>query len=376
MAKKIPSTILIVDDEDLFRESLIEAAGLHDASWTLYGAPNGKVALEILDQHPIDLLVTDLRMPVLDGFELLAAVSERPQMPHIFVVSAHATPETRSKVSRLGSLACISKPVDLPKLFSYMGKALKTPRSAVDGLTLSGFAQLLEIERKTCLLRAWRGTRTADLLFRNGELVDASLEDKHGQDAALEILTWSHAHLEVLPAIDDDQERTIDEPLSWLLLESARLLDERSAAAPPAKSKTKSGASPVAPAAAGPPSAALRAPLEAIMQLDGAIGAALADVESGLALAAVGGSSELNVEVAAASNSAFVRTKRDLLRKLEIEDSLEDIVVMLTTQIHIMRPLPSQPTVFLYAVFERGGTTLALARLGLREIEPTLQSGA
>ncbi|MCL0184794.1 hypothetical protein M2T59_31760, partial [Klebsiella pneumoniae] len=87
---------------------------------------------------------------------------------------------------------------------------------------------------------------------------------------------------------------------------------------------------------------ALRAPLDAILRLDGAIGAAVADIETGLTIAAAGGSSEINVEVAAASNSAFVRTKRDLLRKLEIDDTLEDIVVILTTQIHILRPLPNQ----------------------------------
>lgn len=370
MAKKNNASILIVDDEDLFRESLIEAAGLHNPSWNLHGAEHGAAALDILDRYPIDLLVTDLRMPVLDGFELLAAVSERPQLPHIFVVSAHVTPESRGNLARLGTLACISKPVDVPKLLSYFGRALATPRSTVDGLTLSGFAQLLEIERKTCLLRAWRGTRTADLLFRKGELVDASLEDLRGLAAAMEVLTWSRSHLEVLPAIEDDLPRTIEEPLSWLLLESARLLDERQAVS--VTPRRPRAPEPVAAAKPSPAPDPMRLALEAIVQLEGAVGAALADLDSGITVAAVGGSPDLDVEVAAAANAAFVRAKRAVLNQVCPEDQLEDIVVLLTTQIHVIRPLPRHVSAFLYVAFERSGTTLALARLGLRELEPKL----
>ncbi len=371
MAKKNSASILIVDDEDLFRESLIEAAGLHDPSWTLYGAEHGAGALDILDRCPIDLLVTDLRMPVMDGFELLAAVSERPQLPHIFVVSAHMTPESRGKLARLGSLACISKPVDVPKLLSYFTKALGTRRSAVDGLTLSGFAQLLEIERKTCLLRAWRGARTADLLFRKGELVDASLDDLRGLAAAMEVLTWSRAHLEVLPSIEDNFSRTIEEPLSWLLLESARLLDERHAA-PGTPTKQRRQEAP-ATARTEPAPNALQLALQAIMHLDGALGVALADLESGLTVAAVGGAPDLDVEVAAAANATFVRAKRAVLEQLGLDDRLEDIVVILTSQIHVIRPLPRHDSAFLYVAFDRSGTTLALAQLGLRALEAQLE---
>jgi CheY-like chemotaxis protein len=352
VAKKNSASILIVDDEDLFRESLIEAAGLHDPSWTLYGAEHGAAALDILDRSPIDLLVTDLRMPVMDGFELLAAVSERPQLPHIFVVSAHMTPESRGKLARLGSLACISKPVDVPKLLSYFTKALGTRRSAVDGLTLSGFAQLLEIERKTCLLRAWRGARTADLLFRKGELVDASLDDLRGLAAAMEVLTWSRAHLEVLPSIEDNFSRTIEEPLSWLLLESARLLDERHAA-PGTPTKQRRQEAP-ATARTEPAPNALQLALQAIMHLDG-------------------GAPDLDVEVAAAANATFVRAKRAVLEQLGLDDRLEDIVVILTSQIHVIRPLPRHDSAFLYVAFDRSGTTLALAQLGLRALEAQLE---
>ncbi|RYZ12710.1 MAG: hypothetical protein EOO70_09005, partial [Myxococcaceae bacterium] len=78
--------------------------------------------------------------------------------------------------------------------------------------------------------------------------------------------------------------------------------------------------------------------LEKIAQIDGFIGVALVDSDSGMMLGAVGGSDALNLEVAAAGNTQVVRAKRKAMGSLNLRDEIEDILVTLGKQYHLIRP--------------------------------------
>ena len=113
--------------------------------------------------------------------------------------------------------------------------------------------------------------------------------------------------------------------------------------------------------------------LKEAMNIDGAIGAALVDYESGMALGVIGGGAELNLEVAAAGNTEVVRAKVRTLATLGIKDSVEDILITLTKQYHLIRPLGgSQGSLFLYLALDRSRSNLALARHNLKRIEADL----
>ncbi|MBI4617907.1 MAG: response regulator [Planctomycetes bacterium] len=112
--------ILVVDDDPAVRELVAEyiAARGHQ----VLRAANGAEACEVLEREPVELVVTDLQMPVLDGLALLAHVrSSRNPIP-VIVVSGSWTPDQRGRARELGAVRVYSKPVDLAQLARDVGE--------------------------------------------------------------------------------------------------------------------------------------------------------------------------------------------------------------------------------------------------------------
>ena len=114
--------------------------------------------------------------------------------------------------------------------------------------------------------------------------------------------------------------------------------------------------------------------LKEAMTIEGALGVALVDYSSGMTLGTAGGS-EIDLAVAAAGNTDVVRAKLRTLELLRLPDQIEDILISLDTQYHIIRPLSSRTGsgLFLYMALNRARANLALARHQLRQIEASLQ---
>jgi predicted regulator of Ras-like GTPase activity (Roadblock/LC7/MglB family) len=107
--------------------------------------------------------------------------------------------------------------------------------------------------------------------------------------------------------------------------------------------------------------------LTPLRKLSGFVGAALVDSESGMLLAKEGGG-ELDLEVAAAANTEVIRAKRRAMEELALDDQIEDILITLGEQYHIIRPLASNEALFVYAAVNRASGNLALARVGMKSL--------
>ncbi|MDS0140341.1 MULTISPECIES: hypothetical protein [unclassified Amycolatopsis] len=116
--------------------------------------------------------------------------------------------------------------------------------------------------------------------------------------------------------------------------------------------------------------------LKEAMSISGAVGVALVDYESGMSLGTSGGGDWLDLEVAAAGNTEVVRSKLRVMSSLALNDSIEDILITLHRQYHLIRlmnSVGSRNSLFLYLVLDRDRANLALARHYLKRIEADLQ---
>ena len=115
-------TILIVDDEKNIRSGLELA--FEDEGYTALAASNGKEAWDLINRNSVDLVITDLRMPEMDGYELLKRVAGAyPTLP-VIVLTGHGTIETAVETMRDGAIDFFTKPVDIDKLLLVVKKSI------------------------------------------------------------------------------------------------------------------------------------------------------------------------------------------------------------------------------------------------------------
>ena len=110
--------------------------------------------------------------------------------------------------------------------------------------------------------------------------------------------------------------------------------------------------------------------LGALSQVDGFLGAAVVDSSSGMVLGKLG--SGINLDVAAAGNTEVVKSKLKTMKALSLPDHIDDILITLTTQYHIIRPVAKKLGLFIYLAVHKDRANLAMSRYKVQEIENDL----
>jgi len=113
--------------------------------------------------------------------------------------------------------------------------------------------------------------------------------------------------------------------------------------------------------------ASINESLKQLVGIDGALGAAIVDSGSGMLLGSAGAG--VDMELAAAGNTEVVRAKIKTMRSLGVEDTIDDILITLGKQYHIIRPLASKDGAFIYLVLDKLKANLALARRKVQDVE-------
>jgi hypothetical protein len=112
--------------------------------------------------------------------------------------------------------------------------------------------------------------------------------------------------------------------------------------------------------------------LDEIMDIDGAVGAALVDYENGMTLGTIGGRN-LDMELAGSGNTEVVRAKKNIIHDLGIDEELEDILISLESQYHLIRMCEKHTDVFIYVAIDRSQGNLGLARRSIDKIDEQLE---
>ncbi len=249
--------ILIVDDERPFLESLQDGIATYSDQLNVICANNGQEALAVLKKEKIDLLVTDLHMPVMDGFELLAHVSKQDPYLPVIVMTAFGTPEIEEKISNMMAFHYLEKPLDFDALTQKIEQALSdNSRSFIRGITLPAFLQMVHLEKKSCTLKVSSKDKSGFLFIEKGDLYDAQTSNLQGEKAAMEIMVWEDADIE-MDNVCRRSEKKIEKPLDFVLLEAFRIKDEENA--PEFQAKSKSAPEPALDPSFEPPAKTAKA---------------------------------------------------------------------------------------------------------------------
>ncbi|MEN8691052.1 MAG: response regulator [Desulfobacterales bacterium] len=223
------ANVLIVDDDREMLTTLEKEFAKYDDTFTVLTAEDGQTAIEVLRHETVSLVVTELKVPGIDGLGLLKHVTESyPEIPAI-VITAYSTPEMERIARQNGVAEYCSKPVIpenlAPKIMTILSR--ESDGGTLHSVSSGIFLQLIEMEQKTCTIRLedLSSGQKGVLFFRDGELLDARVCRLQGKPAAQRIFSWDKVTISIqndCPPI----ENKIQSELQTLILEAARLKDE------------------------------------------------------------------------------------------------------------------------------------------------------
>ena len=218
-------TVLIVDDEKSFLLAACDGLVRRRNSFRVLAAESCRQAMDILSSTTVDLLVTDLKLPEVDDFALLAWVSQQQSRLPVIVMSTFAPSEIELRLSRLNIQQFIHKPLDIDALERAIVSVFSIRKNTVlHGITLVGFLQMVKAGRMSCTLNVSSHAKKGALSLHRGELIDAEMDCCTGMEAAIEILSWNNAKIEMDVRYRCPMVR-ISSPLEYILMDAFKVKD-------------------------------------------------------------------------------------------------------------------------------------------------------
>src|SRR3954447_1982079 len=126
--------LLIVEDEANLR--LVIQKELQRLGYRVQVATDGEAALRKLEESNVDVVLSDINMPRMDGMELLRRIHERPNPPEVIMLTGHATIETAIEAMKLGAYHYLTKPYRITELDALVKQAAEKRRLRVDNQRL------------------------------------------------------------------------------------------------------------------------------------------------------------------------------------------------------------------------------------------------
>jgi len=225
-----PHRILLVDDEpdllDMYQQILRQLPSQPE----IHTASSGTRALAMLEAEPYRLLICDLKMPKVDGLQILSVVRRKYPELRTVVLTGVMDEQFRSRVYAVGVDLFWNKPTTeqeikmfLECIESLLGRESQSGFRGVQRKSLMDIIQMECISQSSCVLRISNGSLAGKIWIQDGELMDAEAGDLCGEAAFQKVLSWKAGNFEMLP-VEANRPRTILKSYNALLLESAQAL--------------------------------------------------------------------------------------------------------------------------------------------------------
>ncbi|HJV23778.1 MAG TPA: DUF4388 domain-containing protein [Holophagaceae bacterium] len=219
--------VLAVSDDADFHGFLAQACAL-TGNFRLAAARSGWEALAELRLRVCDLALLDFNAESWDAYALLGEIHR--EFATLPIIGLTRTPEmaTERRMRNAGAVRMLNRQVRPELLLNELVAMLESPaKGHIEGIHLASLLQVLNWERKNCLVRVQSLGRTGLLHFQRGFLIHAECAGMTGEVVALEILGWEETKLDFLPF--QQAERTIQRPLDEILMMAAQFRDEEQA---------------------------------------------------------------------------------------------------------------------------------------------------
>jgi len=226
----IQRRVLIVDDEEDLTWTLTKKLSKDSDKFQLVCVNSGGEAIEVMNQLPVDLVITDVRMPEVSGLELLVQIKDRYPQTRVIIMTAYGSDDVKREASQRGCFRYLEKPFEINDLRTLILEGLSQDKGfngSVADFQLSDIIQLNCLGRLTSALEVKHDHETGQIFFDNGNIVHAETDHLSGESAFYHIMAWAGGEFTVKRNVKAHLE-SIDKGWQSLLLEAMRQLDEHS----------------------------------------------------------------------------------------------------------------------------------------------------
>ncbi len=222
-------TVLIVDDEETLTWSMAKSLLKDRDKYEVLIANNGREAIRILERNKVDLVISDIRMPDINGLDLLVKIRKEHPQTKVIIMTAYGSSDVQKEASRRGSLFYIEKPFEISDIrkiiINLIGKK-KGFQGKVFDVQLTDIIQMNCLGRLTTALIITKEREKGIIYFNEGEVIHAECGEVRGEEAFYRIMSWEEGEfvstIGVMPPV-----QSIDQNWEHLLIEAMRRSDDK-----------------------------------------------------------------------------------------------------------------------------------------------------
>ena len=239
--------ILLLDDDpdvlNVYQQMLLQLPSEPEVHISSAGA----TAISMLDAEPFSILISDLKMPRMDGLQVLAIVRRKYPQLRTVVLTSITDEQMRARAYAMGVDLYLEKPKSEKEISflkdcieSLLGSELTGGFRGVQSKSLVDLIQLECLSANNCILKITNGKLEGRIWIQAGDVIDAECDGVDGEEAFRRVLAWRTGNFEIVP-VDAERKRKIHVSYQGLLLDTAQALDEAQADGAGASEESEDG---------------------------------------------------------------------------------------------------------------------------------------